>query len=551
MLRRWFGRGFEGHYAQGMEHFNQGRFAAALDAFDRVLSESTDPTHPTTALAGFYRAEALSRLGTVALAEDRDQEAVDYLDAALASQPGYPDLHFRRGLAALRAGDTRAAEQSARRAVDLNPDFAQAHALLLLAHRANGEEQRAAKERDLLRALAATRNHPLAQAATSEEFDLSDLLQHLLGEEDRRSRIRRAESLFHQGLWTQARTLLGELVTENPTFPDLRLRLGAVLFQLGEDGPAAEHVEAALDRNPGFADARILRGVLALRAGRAGEAVEDLVCGRAAGGPSPFCDVALAVAQVQCGAFADARTVLAPLVANAGAPPVARRLDALLTGLLRAEDGLANYEETLRREPSPALVLDAVGVALRWDRPDLASRFASRLPSAQTSSLAAVARIEALTAAGSSEALIGLIDAAVEAHPDDLALRLAAARGAMAANEPTRARLHLDRLTAADPPLPGVHLLWAGVFEHEGKLDQALASLAAEAAVPDRDLDLALRQLVLLRRTGTTGTPDAGLERWRRAAPLHPRVRLLDPEPWLAELVYPGTPADAREAIPR
>jgi len=203
MLRRWFGRGFEGHYVQGMEHFNQGRFAAALDAFDRVLAENTDPTHPTTALAGFYRAEALSRLGTEALAEGRDADACDYLDAALESQPGYPDLHFRRGLAALRAGDARGAEQSARRAVDLNPEFVEAHALLILAYRAHGEEQRAAKQRDALRGLVATRRHPLAEAATGGDLTLDRLLSHLLGEEDRRRRIRRAESLFHQGLWSR------------------------------------------------------------------------------------------------------------------------------------------------------------------------------------------------------------------------------------------------------------------------------------------------------------------------------------------------------------
>ena len=161
MFRWLFGDTPQKHYEEGMRLYNEGRLEDALSEFDRALEGlGEDQSHPYTALARFYRAESQAKLGARLLHDGRDEDALRYIDAALLEQPGYPDLHFRKAVALYRSGDTRGAEVSARLALDINGDLAEARVLLSVILRERGEELEA--ESEVARAREAGRRRPTA-----------------------------------------------------------------------------------------------------------------------------------------------------------------------------------------------------------------------------------------------------------------------------------------------------------------------------------------------------------------------------------------------------
>ena len=85
-----------------------------------------------TAVVGYKKgssrdAEALYNLGKLLLEKGRIGEALHNLDAALARQPGEPQIHFSRGQALVAQGNMQAAADAFRSAVLLAPEDATAH----------------------------------------------------------------------------------------------------------------------------------------------------------------------------------------------------------------------------------------------------------------------------------------------------------------------------------------------------------------------------------------------------------------------------------------
>jgi len=97
-----------------------GRFGEAEKRYLDLLESA--PSHP----------ELLHLIGVVALQTDRPSRAVDYLQQAIAVDPGQARYHNNYGNAVKAVGNGDGAEAAYRRALALDPDFASAHSNLAL-----------------------------------------------------------------------------------------------------------------------------------------------------------------------------------------------------------------------------------------------------------------------------------------------------------------------------------------------------------------------------------------------------------------------------------
>lgn len=81
-------------------------------------------------------ADLLHLLANNLIAQNRHQDAIEYLDRAIALRPGSAAIHHELGIIASALGQHNAAEQSFRRALGLQPDFVEALAsyAALLTH---------------------------------------------------------------------------------------------------------------------------------------------------------------------------------------------------------------------------------------------------------------------------------------------------------------------------------------------------------------------------------------------------------------------------------
>jgi tetratricopeptide (TPR) repeat protein len=179
-------------------------------------------------------------------------EAVRCLESAVHRQPSYPDLHHLLGLALSLAGEPLRAESHLKRALELNPRYAEAHlnlAILLF------ERSAYSAARDHLREF-----NRLVRGAPGGFPDpaLDELARRHAG---------LAERYRAYGLLQEAEEQLAAAVRLRPAYGDLRLRLVRVLFERAKIDEAAAQVEILLQRHPDYQDAELLRGQIELARG--------------------------------------------------------------------------------------------------------------------------------------------------------------------------------------------------------------------------------------------------------------------------------------------
>jgi tetratricopeptide (TPR) repeat protein len=141
----WAARGVLGGLKRAQQLALEGQVLAALEQVDSVLSE-----HPGVPQALALRARLLGSLG-------RESEALEAARAAREGAPGAADHHYLEGLFLIRSGELDAGEAALERALDLDPDIAEAWELLAAVAQARGRHG-AAVER--LRAALALRDDP-------------------------------------------------------------------------------------------------------------------------------------------------------------------------------------------------------------------------------------------------------------------------------------------------------------------------------------------------------------------------------------------------------
>jgi protein O-GlcNAc transferase len=116
------------------QHYAQGSFQDAGMISARVLE--VEPENP----------DALHLLGILAYRANDQDNAIQFISAAIREHKTYAPMHGNLALAKLAKGDLNGAATSARRAFELQPSYADAHRVLGLVYRQKGRLKEAIQE---------------------------------------------------------------------------------------------------------------------------------------------------------------------------------------------------------------------------------------------------------------------------------------------------------------------------------------------------------------------------------------------------------------------
>jgi len=182
------------------------------------------------------------------------EEAVRSLESAVHRQPDFPDLHNLLGLSLSLAGEPLRAESHLQRALELNPNYAEAHlnlAILLFERSAyNAARDHLREFNRIVRANPSGFPEPALDDLARRHADL-------------------AERYRSYGLLDEAEEQMRAALRLRPGYSDLRLRLVRLLFERTKLDDAAQHVELLLQQRPEYQDAQLLRGHIELARGNA------------------------------------------------------------------------------------------------------------------------------------------------------------------------------------------------------------------------------------------------------------------------------------------
>jgi len=198
------------------------RIAEGRTIAENVLAD--EPSHPG---ALFVKAK-------IDLAEQKLDDAVTALRAAIDARPDWAQAHFVLGTALALQGERTAARSELARALEIDPSMREAHRVLAQVHAGLGEHEYAVEEgRRYLR-------------------EQPDNVQ---------TRILVAQSLVMLGKNEDALEELS-MVSESDRTPEVRFAFGRIYMGMGDFAKAREHLEAANEGRPGQPE--ILRSLLSL-----------------------------------------------------------------------------------------------------------------------------------------------------------------------------------------------------------------------------------------------------------------------------------------------
>ena len=201
-------------------------------------------------------AEVLLELGFRDKDPDKVTEGREIVEAVLVEEPSSPDALFVKSKIELSAKQPEAAVQSLRTAIDLRPDWAEAHFLLGTALVMNGE--RTAARTELARALEldaslveARRILAEVHAALGEHEYAIEEGRRYLGQKPEAvtTRIRVAQSLLASG---QVDAALAEVEAIDESQRDMQVEyaIGRIYLSKGDRANARKHLTAALAAEP-------------------------------------------------------------------------------------------------------------------------------------------------------------------------------------------------------------------------------------------------------------------------------------------------------------
>jgi tetratricopeptide (TPR) repeat protein len=236
--------------------FDEGKYEAAITEFEAVLSHPRRSTL-TDGLARFYLGEAYAALAKqrTALSSPEDlfvlnkelaQEATTHLRQALSLHPQFADLHFRLGCALIALEHLDEAREAFERALELNPNYADARRLY-----AATLEGQASAEKALIQ-------------SPSNRDDAISLHSRL------------ALSLYHKGEFEAAADSYRQALSLAPSYADLHNQLGVALHAADRDDEALQAFTRALEINPRYIEARLNRAIALRCLGREKDAQEEL-----------------------------------------------------------------------------------------------------------------------------------------------------------------------------------------------------------------------------------------------------------------------------------
>ena len=241
----------------------QGDLDAALAAANRAVELASDDES-----ALLRKAEVLIEIGFRQDEPEKVTEGRALVEQVLSDEPSHPGGLFVRAKLALAASEYDAAIQDLRSAIDVRPDWAEAHFLLGTALRMTG--QRSVARSELARALEIDASLFQARRVLAEVH--ADLGEHEYAVEEGRRylaqvpdshemRIQLAQSLVHLKRVEEALEEV-ESIPEEDRDGKVNFALGRIYTATRDNEKAHAYLMAALEEIPGHPD--ILRALLQL-----------------------------------------------------------------------------------------------------------------------------------------------------------------------------------------------------------------------------------------------------------------------------------------------
>ena len=311
---------------QAIETHLKGDLAAAEAGYAAILD-----AHP-------QEFGALHLLGVVRSQQDRHEEAVELISAALREGGNSPDAHYNLGVSLAVLGRYEEAIEHFEAAAGLKPDYANAHIYLGNAWQALGYHERAIA--GYQRALAID---PTLAAAHNN-----------LG-----------NALRASGRYAEAVTEYERALVLKPDFADAQNNLGNALQSLGQPETAISHYEQAIRLNPSLAEAYSNLGNALRALDRHEEAIEryrDAIAAR----PS-YAEAHYNLGNALHALNRDEEAIVSLRRALAINPDFAAAyttLGSALHNLGRYEEALAQYRTALEIDPDSAGAHNNLGNAL-------------------------------------------------------------------------------------------------------------------------------------------------------------------------------------------
>jgi len=246
---------------QGLGRIAQERqqYDLAIGHFQKVLELQPEALSIHHELAMAYRQEGDSALAREHLSqyEDKPVQLTDPVTAVLQTLVQGPEVHFKRGVDALREGDTATAIPEFEATIELSPEDSLAHYYLALAVLRVWRNERQPKE--LERGLAELRR---ALELRPEYRDAHYVLGSMLGQLGELDR-----ALFH----------FAEAHRIDPDYLDGHLEWAIALGKTGDVDSALDEMQAVINADPTFSRAQVARATLLITQDRASEALEHLL----------------------------------------------------------------------------------------------------------------------------------------------------------------------------------------------------------------------------------------------------------------------------------
>jgi tetratricopeptide (TPR) repeat protein len=470
LLGRLFSRGGVGHYRRGIVLFNRQEYAAAADSFEQAIREISDPGHPYHGLGRFYVAEARAKLGLALYRQGRLDEARGQFVRALDAGYRYPDLHYLLARIFVEHGGLKEAEEHCRAALAINAEYVEAHAWLAIVLWKQGREEDARAELARIAQLGFRLPEGL-RLDLGRRLDDATMAQ-VSAETERRADgveyAQRALEAYHRGDLESAIRELRSAVESQPTYADLRCKLGILYAEVGRFELAAGQLEAAIAINPKYVEARLQLGWTRLRMDDAAASIPHLEAAAEAQPDYPDVQLFLALAHLRQGQLLQARNAAEHALSR---NPVFHRARYVLALVLAAMDeeraAFGQLQRTLEAEPH-----------LLHGRADLARYYLVHGEGAKSESLldrileehpeypdAHLGKALLLSRAGKREAACAQLEHALELNPRFVRALRVLAELRLEADRPAEAEDALRRAIAVAPEYPDLHFLLGKALE--------------------------------------------------------------------------------------
>ena len=354
---------------------SQGDLEGALGAVEKALA--IDPNHEASKLR---KAEVLLEVGYRDDKPENIAEGRKLVEGVLAAQPSNPGALFVKAKTDMADSKFEPAIQALRSAIDVKPNWPEAHFLLGTALRLTG--QRSAARTELARALEIDASLLEARRVLAEVH--ADLGEHEYAvEEGRRylqkkpdaheTRVRVAQSLVFLGRLDEALREVNE-IPESARDETVDFALGRIYTAKGENAKARELLLKALEKRPNHPD--ILRGLLQIeeKLGQTKESLARIEKALAEKPEDPKLQQLAAVVALSQGRVDDATKALEHAIEVAPDDMTSyQQLADLYVRTGRTSQTIEIYEKALQRKPDQPRIHHFLGVLYEYGgKPEVA-----------------------------------------------------------------------------------------------------------------------------------------------------------------------------------